>query len=77
MEPLPSQSWKKSPTFLGVGSTNSLHPDPCELMMRSWNEEQMIRKVNSLTHGRPSAQSTKQTKYDTVVPDGQKEEWFP
>jgi hypothetical protein len=49
-------------------------PGACELMMQSLNDALTLRKANSSMPERYSAQSTKQTKYDTAVPVGQ-EPW--
>jgi mRNA-degrading endonuclease RelE of RelBE toxin-antitoxin system len=49
-----------------------LLPDACELTTQSWNVELILRKATSSMQEPYSAQSTKQTKYDTVVPAGQK-----
>jgi hypothetical protein len=68
----PSGFSKRSHSFSDVGSTNYSLPDACVPMMQSLNAERTLRKASSSMPGRSSAQSTKQTKYDTVVPVGQK-----
>jgi hypothetical protein len=68
----PSKSSRKLPPFSDAESMNSLSLVLCELTKLSSNDAQMRRKVISSTRERSSQPSMKQTKYDTVVPVGQK-----
>jgi hypothetical protein len=70
----PSKFSKKSPPFSVAESTSSLSLVVCELMMLSSKSERMLHAASSSTPERSLEQSTRPTKFDTVVPVGQ-EPW--
>lgn len=63
---------QKSPRSWDATSRNSSNIGPSESTMQNLSGAQKRRRQSSSTQRSSSTQSTKQTKYDTAVPAGQK-----